>query len=198
VGVIEVAIGYGRAPGKFRVEVVRSPAGEAAAETGLDAGGLLAGRAQFEQTLLVSAVSARQILGPAERVVRDSGQALFTALLGTGEVGGRYQGSAALADRLGEELRIVLRIEAPELAGLPWEAMYDEAAGGYVCRQHQLVRHVPVAAVSPPLEVRPPPRVLGAISAPRGLAPLDDGREREHRGCGNLLYSPSAASRHAL
>lgn len=48
-----------------------------------------------------------------------------------------------------------------------------------MCRQHQLVRHVPVAAVPPPLEVRLPLRVLGVISAPRDLPSLDTDRERE-------------------
>jgi hypothetical protein len=41
------------------VEIVRSPAGEAV-ELALDAGALLAERAQFQQTLLVSAVLTRQ------------------------------------------------------------------------------------------------------------------------------------------
>lgn len=73
----------------------------------------------------------------------------------------------------------MLRIDAPELAGLPWEAMYDQGAGGYVCRHHQLVHPVLVAAVPPPLEARLLLRVLGVISASRGLAPLDAGRERQ-------------------
>jgi hypothetical protein len=66
--IIEVAIGYSRAPGKFRVEVLHSPAGEASADTDLDAGALLEGRSRFQQTLLASAVSARQILTPAEQL----------------------------------------------------------------------------------------------------------------------------------
>jgi WD40 repeat protein len=36
ISVVEVAIGYGGSPGKFRVEVVRSPAGEASSEVSLD------------------------------------------------------------------------------------------------------------------------------------------------------------------
>ena len=179
VGAIEVTIGPGRVPGQFRVEVVRSPAGEASAETALDTDGLLAGREQFQQTLLASSVATRQILTPAEQAVRETGRALFAALLGAGEVAGRYRASMALADERGEELRVVLRLDAPELAGLPWEAMYDPGAGGYVCRQHQLVRHVPVPAVPPPLAVDGPLRILGVISAPRGLPALDAGRERE-------------------
>jgi WD40 repeat protein len=179
VSVFEVAVGPGGGPGRLRVEVVSSAAGEAGAEVSLDAEGLHAGRRELERTLLASAVSTRQVLSLAEQEVRETGQALFTAALGTGAVAGRYEASAALAAQRDEPLQIVLRIDAPELAGLPWEAMYDPGAGGYVCRLHELVRYVPVAAVPPPLRVRLPLRVLGVISAPRGLAPLDTGRERE-------------------
>jgi hypothetical protein len=139
MSVIEVAIGYSHAPGMFQVEVVRSAAGEASADTSLDVGGLLLERAQFQQTLLVSGVSARLILAPAERVLRDAGQALFTALLGTGDVAGRYRASAALADERGEELQIVLRIDAPELAGLPWEAVHQSTC------PHSRARPAPAA-----------------------------------------------------
>ncbi len=126
---IEVAIGPGLVPGRFQVKVVRSAAGEASAEVSLDARVLLAGREQFQQTLLASGVVTRQVLSAAERVVREAGGTLFGALLGTGEVAGRYRASAALAAERGEELRIVLRINTPELSGLPWEAMYDPETG---------------------------------------------------------------------
>jgi len=179
MSVVEVAISHGHAPGRFRVEMRSPTVGEASAEVSFDASMLLAGRAQFQQTLLVSGVAARQVLTKQERAVRETGQALFAALLGTGEVAGRYRASAALAEERDDELRIVLRLDAPELAGLPWEAMYDPGTGGYVCRQHHLVRHIPVAAVPPPLAVRLPLRVLGVVSAPRGFASLDSGRERE-------------------
>src|SRR5580698_1429574 len=179
VRVFEVAIGRGHAAGLLRVEVVRSDAGEAVTEVGFDADGVMAGRDLLEETVLASGVAARQVLSPAEQRVRDTGEALFGALLGTEPVSGRYQASEALAAGRGEKLRIVLRIDAPELAGLPWEAMYDASAGGYVCRQHELVRHIPVRAVPPPLEVELPLRVLGVVSAPRNLAPLDAERERE-------------------
>jgi WD40 repeat protein len=179
VGVFEVAIGPGHAAGTCRVEVVRSDAGEATAQAVLDAARLTADRSRYELTVLASAVGTRQRVSPAEQVMRDAGRELFGALLGTEPVAGRYQASMALAAQRGEGLRIVLRIDAPELAGLPWEAMYDAGAGGYVCRQHELVRHVPVAAVPPALEVTPPLRVLGVVSAPRGLADLDAGREQE-------------------
>jgi hypothetical protein len=50
-------------------------------------------------------------------------------------VAGRYRASAAVAALRGEGLRVVLRIDIPAVAGLPWEAMYDQAAEVYVCRQ---------------------------------------------------------------
>lgn len=179
MSVFEVAIGYAREQGKFRVQVVDSPVGHAAADVELSVAALLAGRSQFENTLLLSSVIARRNPSEEEKTILATGRTLFAALLGSGEVGGRYRAAAAVADERGAELRIVLRIDAPELAALPWEAMYDEGAGSYVCRRYQLVRHVPVAAAAPPLTVRTRLRILGVISSPSGLERLDAKRERD-------------------
>lgn len=176
--VIELAIAPGQA-GSFRVEVVRSPAGEARAEVAFDVEALLARREQLEQAILASAVASRAVLPQTERPLREVGQALFSALLGSGDVAGRYRASAALASERGEGLQVVLRIDTPELADLPWEAMYDAVDGAYVCRQDQLVRHVPVASVMQPLKVHLPLRILGIVSSPRGLPPLDVEHEQE-------------------
>ena len=175
----EVAIGPGDRTGRFSVEVVRSPAGEASASVDLDLAGLLGRRQDLQNALIASAVPARRLLPEIERPIREVGRALFAALLGTGEVGRRYAATAALAARAGQGLRLVLRIDTPELAGLPWEAMYDDSSGAYVCLQEQLVRHVPIPAVPAPLAVDPPLRVLGVISAPLGLPWLDAGKERD-------------------
>jgi len=179
VTVIELAIAPGQASGTFRVEVVRSPAGEASAVVALDVGALLARREQLEQAVLASALASRAILLQTERPLREIGQTLFSALLGSGEVAGQYRASAVLAVERGQGLRVVLRVDTPALAGLPWEAMYDAVAGGYVCRRDQLVRHVPVAVAVPPLTVQPPLRILGVVSSPRGLAALDVEKEQE-------------------
>ena len=200
--VIEVAIGPGGAPGVFRVEVVESPAGEASATVELDADSLLARREQLQQAVLASAVPSRSVLPETERLVREVGQVLFTGLLGTGEVAGRYRASAAIAAERGQGLRVVLRIDSPTLAGLPWEAMYDQATGAYVCRQDQLVRHVPAASVPAPLHVRPPLRILGVVSSPRGLPALDVDKEQDQlaralarpasQGLAQLHWAPTA------
>ncbi len=179
VTVIEVAIGPGVGPGMFKVEVVASPAGEASAAVELDAESLLARRRLLQQAVLASAVPSRRVLPETERPVREVGEVLFAGLLGAGEVAGRYRAASAVAAERGEGLRVVLRVEDPVLAGLPWEAMYDGAAGSYVCRQDQLVRHVPVASVPAPLRVRPPLRILGVVSSPRGLPALDGEKEQD-------------------
>jgi len=202
VTVIEVAIGPGDEPGAFRVEVVASPAGEASAAVRLDADSLLARRRLLQQAVLASAVPSRSGLPETEQPVREAGQMLFARLLGTGEVAGRYRAAAAVAAERGEGLRVVLRIDTPALAGLPWEAMYDQATGVYVCRQDQLVRHVPVASVPAPLRVRPPLRILGVVSSPRGLPALDVEKEQEQlalalarpasQGLAEVHWAPSA------
>jgi CHAT domain len=179
VAVIELVITPGQAEGTFRVEVVQSPAGEASAVVDLDVEALLGRQVQLMQAVLASAVASRAILPQTERPIREIGQTLFSALLGSGDVAGRYRASAALAAERGQGLRVVLRVDDPALAGLPWEAMYDGTAGAYVCRRDQLVRYIPVALAAPPLTVRPPLRILGVISSPRGFAPLDVEKERE-------------------
>ncbi|MGH3201347.1 MAG: CHAT domain-containing protein [Streptosporangiaceae bacterium] len=200
--VIEVAIGPGRTPGMFRVEVVASPAGEASAAVELDADSLLTRRGLLQQAVLASAVPSRRVLPETEQPLREAGQVLFAGLLGTGEVAGRYRAAAAVAAERGEGLRVVLRIDSPALAGLPWEAMYDQAAGAYVCRRDQLVRHVPVAAVPAPLRSQLPLRILGVVSSPRGLPPLDVEKEQDQlaralarpasQGLAELHWAPSA------
>jgi CHAT domain/WD domain, G-beta repeat len=189
---IEIAIGPG--PDGYRVDVVRSPAGEASAAVTLDAEALLARRKELQQAVLASATLTRRVLDENEQSVREVGQALFKALLGTGEVAGRYR--AAERD---EDLRLVLRIDDPVLAGLPWESMYDDGIGTYVCRRHQLVRHVGVPAAAAPLAVEPPLRILGIVSSPRGLYPLDVEKEKDNLTkalAGNrsveLTWAPSA------
>jgi CHAT domain-containing protein/thiol-disulfide isomerase/thioredoxin len=202
VSLIEVAIGPS-GPETFSVEVVRSPAGEAAETIRLDVESLLGQRSSLQQALLASAVPTRRVLPDTEQPVRDVGQLLFVALLGTGTVAEQYRVSAAVTAQNEEELRVVLRIDTPALASLPWEAMYDQVTGTYVCRKNQLVRHVPVASAPAPLQVQPPLRILGVVSSPQGLPLLDVDRERDQlaqalvqpirQGLVEIHWAPSAA-----
>lgn len=179
MSVFEVAIGPDASAGKFRVDVLDSPdGGTASAVAELDVQALLARRRELGQAVLISGMPARRLF-PEEQQVRDVGRTLFAALLGTGEVAGRYRAAAALAAGRGEGLRVVLRIADPALAALPWEAMYDDDVGGYVGRRQQLIRHVGALTGTPPLAVDPPLRILGIVSSPRGLPRLDVAKEKE-------------------
>jgi WD40 repeat protein len=202
VSVFEVAIGPDASAGKFRVEVVTSPdGGLASAIAELDVPGLLAQRRELEHAVLVSGMPLRAVY-PEEQQVRQVGRALFETLLGTGEVAGRYRAAAAVAAERGEGLRVVLRIGDPALSALPWEAMYDDATGRYVCRREPLVRNVGVPAATPSLAVDLPLRVLGIVAAPRDLPSLDVPREQQQlaralrpltdRGLAGLTWAPSA------
>lgn len=176
--VFEVAIGPGAVSETFWVQVVQSPAGDAATDVKLGTGELLAQTAQVQQAVLASAAGTRRVPDAAERCVRVVGSALFTALLGSGDVAACYRASMAIAAERGQGLRVVLRIEDPQLAGLPWEAMYDESLGSYLCRREQLVRKIPVPALAAPLAVDLPLRILGVVSSPRDLPALDEKQEK--------------------
>ncbi|HET7013130.1 MAG TPA: hypothetical protein VFI65_04430, partial [Streptosporangiaceae bacterium] len=95
--VIELAIRPDYGSATYTVEVVRSPAGEARTVVELSVDDLLF-RPKVQRAL-TSPVHPRLQDG---QPIREIGEALFTALLGTGEVGGLYRASAALAVNRGQ------------------------------------------------------------------------------------------------
>lgn len=179
VSVVELALGRGPQPGAYVVNVVQSPAGHASASFLMDAGGLLDRRPELQDVILSSAVSSRKLLSSSENRLRAVGEELFNTLFSSPAVIGVLKASSALAAERDERLRLILRIDAPELAALPWEAMYDSQSGTYVCRTEPLVRHVPVATSPAPLPVRPPLKILALVSSPRGLPRLDVAKEQD-------------------
>ena len=197
MNVFEVSIGEARTTGKFRVQVIDPSGGRASAEVDLDADGLLAQHEEFERALLLAGISTRRRASAEEKLVIETGKALFATLLGAGQIADRYRAALMMS----EKLRIALYIDAPKLAALPWEAMYDEAVGGYLCRQHQLIRHVPVASGAK-LPIQGPLRILGIVSAPTDLRPIDADHERDlltaalrgpvSEGLVEIAWAPSA------
>ncbi|WP_197514500.1 CHAT domain-containing protein, partial [Mycobacterium sp. E342] len=97
----------------------------------------------------------------------------------SGPVLGSYRASLGVAQQRGEPLRVVLRLTAPQLAALPWEALFDAEIDAYICRKEPLVRHVPAPFTPEPLKVTPPLRVLGLVASPRGMPALDVAAEQE-------------------
>lgn len=178
---IEIEIGVGPRAGEYAVRVVRAVGGgEPHGTLRLDVDAVLSRQSHLEMSVLASSARARGGLVPAaEQPLRQTGQELFEALF-AGSVGSIYRASLAVARERGTRLRLVLRLAAPELTVLPWEAMWDPELEAYVSRKEPLVRHVPAPFTPEPLPVDPPLRILGLVASPRGLAMLDVQAEEQH------------------
>ena len=177
--VMELEIGPGPEPGTFVVHVLRSVGGgEPSTTFALNLDELLDRRPALEDSVLSSSVAARRIVSATEAPIQGVGRLLFDSVF-DGEVDAAYRTSLAVASDRGKGVQIVLRLRAPGLAALPWEALYDAETGTYLCRKEPLVRHVPAPYSPPILTLTPPLRVLGMISSPRGLPPLDIDGEKQ-------------------
>jgi hypothetical protein len=174
---IELEIGDGDGAGRYVVRVVHaSGGGEPTGTLQLDVEDLIGRRRQLEDTVLASAARARR-RNADDEPLRRVGQQLFEALF-AGPIAGAYRASLTLAREREEKLRVVLRLTAPELAALPWEALWDPELEAYLCRREPLVRHIPAPYTPAPLEVRTPLRILGLTASPRDLPALDEDSER--------------------
>lgn len=178
----DLEIGLGT-EGTYPVKVLRSPAGEAEGSMRFpfDAPTLENRLLKLQNALLRSGgEQRRRILSADEQAMQDFGQRLFEALL-VGDLRSRYDVSRERAARESKGLRLRLRIEAPELAALPWEYLYDQTEGEYVCLSSDtpLVRYLELPRPAPPLKVEPPLRILGMIANPSDQDQLNVERERE-------------------
>ncbi|MFT4115473.1 CHAT domain-containing tetratricopeptide repeat protein [Bradyrhizobium sp.] len=159
----------GGGPQQYYGRVVRSPAGEAPksqVKFWFSAPGELAKlRGELESAVLEIDEKNRQ--GPTtrgEQVLRDFGRgvfrSVFTEVPSIQRIYERSKGAA-------QDLRIKLRIEAAELAGLPWEYLYDEDdMPGFVSLTRPIVRYLETAGSVGRMGVKGPLRILGMIADP--------------------------------
>ena len=177
---LEIGLGQGR---EYPL-VARSPAGEARATLvfPFDKLALESHLKDLHIALLSSGGRLRQVLTSQEQAVRNFGSRLFEALF-TGEVGRLYAACQQKAETHEQGVRLRLRIQAPELAVLPWEYLYDERQKNYVCLSTQtpVVRYIDAPLPISRLAVAPPLRILGMIADPESpmLERLDVQREKE-------------------
>ncbi|GAA1978017.1 CHAT domain-containing protein [Microbacterium pumilum] len=177
--VIELELGAGPTPGTYSVHVVKSIAGgEPSATISLDIDDVLDSLPQIESSILASSVSARRVMSIRESAVQSIGVRLFDAVF-TGRIGEVYRASSAVAAERGLTPQLTLRLTAPRLAALPWEALYDSEAGRYVSRKEPLVRRVSSPYAGKLSPVGAPLRILGMVSSPRGLEALDVEAEKQ-------------------
>ncbi|MCX6613959.1 MAG: CHAT domain-containing protein [Acidobacteria bacterium] len=94
---------------------------------------------------------------------RSLGEDLFGALL-SGDVLRCYEASLKKAKAEDKGLRIRLRMQAPELANLPWEYLMDSGQSALSLARHTpIVRQLDMDSAVTRLKLQPPIRILGMI-----------------------------------
>jgi hypothetical protein len=115
-----------------------------------------------------------------DSAIKELGARLFRALV-TGEVKQIYDGIR----RAGTPIRFRLILDAPTLARIPWELLYDPDGPGFVALHGALVRDASLAEPAHPLQVKPPLRVLVVHAFPQGVLKVE--QEGESAGIGRAL-----------
>ena len=178
----EVEIGAAGDGGEYPVAVIHSPAGEVRASMRFPFdGATLTNRLQaLEIALLKSSGTRRGVATREEQIVQEFGRQLSEALLG-GAVRTLFDVSRREASEQDLGLRLKLRIQAPELAVIPWEFLYDDREGEYLAlaRGTPVIRYLELAQPLKPLTVTPPLQILRMIASPRDQDALDTDRERK-------------------
>ncbi len=181
----ELEVGSDSAPGaprRYFAHVIKSPAGEASrspVEFRFSEPRKFAKlRADLESAVLdISVGNVGGLTSRAEQILREFGQELFRSIfVNVSSISNVYAQSKQ------KDLRIKLRITAPDLAALPWEYLYEENdVIGYLSLRRPFVRYLETAGAAGAMGVKGPLRILGMISAPdtKEWPRLEVAKERE-------------------
>jgi tetratricopeptide (TPR) repeat protein len=155
------------APRQYFAHVIRSPAGEAKRSPVKfrfsEPKELAKLRAELESAVLeIEGKNLPGLTSRAEKVLRDFGRELFRSIfVDIKAISNIYVQSK------GKDFRIKLRISTPDLAGLPWEYLYEEdEIVNYISLRLPVVRYLETAGAATPMGVKGPLRILGMISDP--------------------------------
>ena len=177
----------------YRAQVLNSPAGQPSATFRLPFSAQ-----EVEDLRLQLATSGhgigRDLTGQQSAEATDPkefGGRLFGAVF-SGELLACLRTSLSMAREGGVGLRLRLRLgDAPALAVLPWEYLYDTSLGRFLCLSAEtpLVRFLDLPEAAQPMTVQAPLRVLVMISSPSDHALLDVEREWANlkRALGELI-----------
>jgi hypothetical protein len=129
-----------------------------------------------------------------ESTAQQIGGALFHAVFQQ-QIYSSYCSSLEAALKQGKGLRLRFRIEAPELAALPWEFLFEEAQNRHVCLyiHTPLTRYLELPRTPKTLTVQPPLRILGMVASPRDLPRLDVESEKRQIASAVELVGESIA-----
>jgi hypothetical protein len=150
------------AEGEFRARVTGSPLGEGSS------GRFALPFADTELEILLLKLdpgrsgTRRSSVDPQQQAAMDLGGALFESVF-AGDIMLAWQRSQDAARTQGDGLRLRLRLtDAPSIAGLPWELLYDRRGNSYLAQSERtpVVRYLEVP--QPPRSVADPHRDLVA------------------------------------
>ena len=157
----------------YTVRVTDSPAGQASAPFVFPFNEL-----ELENFLLrlgQRSSGTRRADSPEMELSKQFGGRLFDALFDD-DVRAALRSSVGESECQGTGLRIRLRFgNAPELADIPWEYLYDSGANRFLTlsRETPLVRYLDLARSIEPMRVEAPLRILVMISDPSDYDRLD-------------------------
>ena len=163
--------------GAYPVAVVRSPAGEARSFVNPP---LKSASWEIYVGDLRIALPRTRVAGSTENAeVRQVGSALFDALFSE-NVRSVFDTSRSLAESQGKGLRIMLHIQDPALAALPWEVMYDKRRQEFVSlsRLTPIVRFLELTQPDSPAITSLPLRILGVVASPNDTLALNIDAEK--------------------
>lgn len=166
----------------YQVSVLHSPAGEAHDHFQLPfrKEALVEQLYALQTAVIPPTNSARQPITARQQTIQHFGQALFDALM-VREIRSLYDTSRQLASVRGKGLRLKLHIQAPELASIPWEYLYDARQGSYLSlsRYTSVVRYLDLQQPIQRLTAHFPLRILVMLVSPTDRDPLDlEGEKR--------------------
>jgi WD40 repeat protein len=165
-------------PDGYPVSVRAPNGGEATSTMSLPTHALNILAARISDAVLISAAAVRRPTAAGEQPVRELGMLLFDALFSDQVRGLLIAAKHSAAD--GETLRLVLRVDPPELAVLPWEFLFDRGEDDYLCLSTPVIRWPRVLHPVSRQRVEPPLRVLAMAASPADQQELavDDEHDR--------------------
>jgi hypothetical protein len=124
--------------------------------------------------------AVRRIDSPEMQLARTFGDKLFKALM-SGGIGETFRAADSEARALHKGLRITLSMtDAPRLAAIPWEFLYDAPDFLATSSRTPIVRYLDIAKPRRPFELSLPIRILAVVSSPSDAKKLQTGLERQN------------------
>ena len=157
-GYLDLDLVISRADDRFRATVLQSPSGEATHDFALPITDKELELLVLKVFRLTSRRAIRDIASPDMTDIRAFGSRLYQAVF-DGPVSTCLLRSMDEAERRNQGLRVRLHLsDAPALANIPWEFLYDGASDTFLCLSDQtpVVRYLQITSRVEPVAATPP------------------------------------------